>query len=209
MGGAVHMEGNISPVAEFNTYADAVAAAQVFALTSTAPRVTMPPRAVRAGVSLPDYPENLSSTLKLTLFPVDITTVHCLDKERFQSQVRPLIDAGSPLAQWVFHFLARSFEHIEAIETDGETVGYALHDPLTIWYLLTRDQSGWKSTPEPEDIRIETTGQWTRRMHVIDRRKMKKVTQSDTLASGVEVADNGSWLSSYGNQVNRIVDSPG
>ncbi|EEY19839.1 inosine-uridine preferring nucleoside hydrolase [Verticillium alfalfae VaMs.102] len=43
MGGAVNVEGNITPVAEFNTYADTVATARVFALTSPCPKSTMPP----------------------------------------------------------------------------------------------------------------------------------------------------------------------
>lgn len=42
MGGAIDVEGNITPVAEFNTYADAVATARVFALTSPNPAVSEP-----------------------------------------------------------------------------------------------------------------------------------------------------------------------
>ncbi|KAL2671618.1 hypothetical protein Neosp_014208 [[Neocosmospora] mangrovei] len=220
MGGAIYKEGNISPVAEFNTYADAVAAARVFALTSPNPKSTMPPKP-KDGSALPDYPIALPSQLKLSLFPVDITTLHCLDSQVFRSWVKPLVDAGSPLAQWVYHFMERSFEHISSIEGNDSSAGYALHDPLTIWYLLTQDNLVWKSSSEPEDIRIETLGQWTRGMHVIDRRRMKKVDSEvaksthnaqgiDTLESGVEVTDNGSWLSlSQGNRVNRVVESPG
>ena len=37
MGGALSKPGNITPLAEFNIYADAVAAARVFALTSPIP----------------------------------------------------------------------------------------------------------------------------------------------------------------------------
>ena len=44
MGGAIGVEGNVTPVAEFNTYADAVATARVFALTSPTPSSTMPVR---------------------------------------------------------------------------------------------------------------------------------------------------------------------
>lgn len=42
MGGAVHVEGNVTPNAEFNCYADAIAAARVYALTSPNPQSTMP-----------------------------------------------------------------------------------------------------------------------------------------------------------------------
>ena len=43
MGGAIGVPGNITPVGEFNCYADAVASARVYALTSLLPRATMPP----------------------------------------------------------------------------------------------------------------------------------------------------------------------
>lgn len=61
----------MTPGAEFNTYADSVASARVFALTSQNPRFTMPP--VLKGHTkeqLPPYPEKLSRQLKLKLFPL-------------------------------------------------------------------------------------------------------------------------------------------
>ncbi|GJC91974.1 inosine-uridine preferring nucleoside hydrolase [Colletotrichum higginsianum] len=182
MGGAVHVEGNITPVGEFNTFADAVAAARVFALTSPTPRSTMPPISDKQS-SLPPYPAKLSRRLKLTLFPLDITTPHLLMKNFFTERIKPIVEAGSPLGQW--------------------------SDPK------------WKPVAEPEDIRIETTGQWTRGMHVIDGRIRAKYTEaaleSSESSEGVDVltlaevpGDTGGWLSTgRGNRINRMVESPG
>ncbi|MDI1490499.1 MAG: hypothetical protein OHK93_001703 [Ramalina farinacea] len=52
MGGALSLPGNITPVGEFNTLADPVAAARVYALTSPNPATTMPPS---ASGGLPPY----------------------------------------------------------------------------------------------------------------------------------------------------------
>lgn len=61
----------MTPGAEFNTYADSVASARIFALTCPNPRMTMPP--VLSGHTkeqLPAYPDKLSRQLKLKLFPL-------------------------------------------------------------------------------------------------------------------------------------------
>jgi len=77
----------------------------------------------------------------------------------------------------------------------------------------------------PEDIRVETAGQWTRGMHIIDRRNRKKAGVSEQVKSpgavdisnpfedlaianaddaGDDTGDNGSWLNpAKGNRVNR------
>jgi inosine-uridine nucleoside N-ribohydrolase len=174
MGGAIDIEGNITPVAEFNTYADAVATARVFALTSPNPSSTMPPPPPNMS-TLPAYPKNLSRTLNLTLFPLDVTTPHLLRRLEFKQKVEPLIKAGSPLAQWTSVFVLKTLEKIEFLTRKQENPGLELHDPLCIWYILTRNAPQWMLAPKaPEDIRIETAGQWTRGMHVIDRRQRKK-----------------------------------
>lgn len=233
MGGAIDVEGNITPVAEFNTYADAVATARVFALTSPNPVTTMPPPPLKMS-TLPPYPKNLSRQLKLTLFPLDITTPHQLQKSLFQAKLDPLIKAGSPLAEWTSVFVHKTFDKIESLTRKQADPGLELHDPLCIWYMLTRSSPSWMVAPKaPEDIRVETAGQWTRGMHIIDRRHRRKAPQAQVKSPGaVDISnpmesiavvidndldviadtpgDNGGWLSVHkGNRISRIVGTPG
>jgi inosine-uridine nucleoside N-ribohydrolase len=240
MGGAIDIQGNITPVAEFNTYADAVATARVFALTSPTPSSTMPPPPPPAVIEkievLPPYPKKLSKQLKLTLFPLDITELHLLPKSAFDAKVKPLIEAGSPLAEWTSVFMGKTFDKINSMTNGYADPGLSLHDPLTMWYMLTRFAPSWIPAPKgPEDIRVETAGQWTRGMHIIDRRNRRKqgapvekingpgaINVNNPLESGVSLAeeaddpeanvpgDEMGWLSwNKGNRINRIVSSPG
>jgi len=225
MGGAVHVEGNITPVGEFNTYADAVAAARIYALTSPIPASTMPP-VPKSAASLPDYPKNLSRRLRLTLFPLDITTPHLLNKTLFNDVVREPMEAGSPLARWVNSFMTGVYNHIDSMVPDGTDPGLSLHDPMTIWYMLCPDDPAWKPSPHPEDIRIETAGQWTRGMHITDKRgRARKGDEQgevgvvhahfkDDPRDDVELEiipdDNESWLDAKkGNRITRMISSPG
>jgi len=220
MGGAVHVEGNVTPYGEFNCTADAIAAARVYALTSPTPSSTMPP--AFSEKSLPPYPEKLSRRLKLTLFPLDITTPHELFREQFNAKVMPLIEAGSPLAQWTETFLTGTFNKIDQMLGEGHNEGLSLHDPLCVWYMLTHDDPKWKTVPKPEDIRVETCGQWTRGMHVIDRRNRARPDESTiethpqdpieavTVKLDEVPGDKMGWLSPRkGNRINRMVQSPG
>ena len=233
MGGAIDVEGNITPVAEFNTYADAVATARVFALTSRNPASTMPPPPVKMS-TLPLYPNKLSRTLKLTLFPLDITSPHLLHRSQFDAKLEPLIKAGSPLAEWTSAFVHKTYEKIESLTRKQDDPGLELHDPLCVWYMLTRAAPNWIPAPKaPEDIRVETAGQWTRGMHVVDRRNRRKggaaaeqvkspgaVDISNPMESliishpdaelGDAPGDHGSWLDiNKGNRINRIIGTPG
>lgn len=234
MGGAIDVSGNITPVAEFNTYADAVATARVFALTSPTPASTMPP-APKDMEPLPPYPSKLSKLLKLTLFPLDVTTPHALHRSLVVDKLQPLIQAGSPLAEWTSAFVLKTLEKIESLTRKQVDPGLELHDPLCIWYMLTRSAPSWMSAPKaPEDIRVEVSGQWTRGMHVIDRRNRKKAgaPEEQIMSPGaVDITnpmeqltvahpeaeveedapgDSHSWLHvNKGNRINRIVSSPG
>ncbi|KAI2620859.1 Inosine/uridine-preferring nucleoside hydrolase domain-containing protein [Xylaria nigripes] len=207
MGGTVELPGNITPLAEFNTYADAVATARVFALTSLVPSSTMPPIPQNKS-TLPAYPETLSRQLNLTLFPLDITTPHLLNLGFFQEKIKQPLLAGSPLALWVNTFMTGIFEHIVARDGDAEEPGLSMHDPLVLWNMLTWSNSGWKlAARAPEDIRIETAGQWSHGMHVIDRRERLR---ADGVAKTEIDGDVSGWLSARrGNRINRYVSSPG
>ena len=90
-------------------------------------------------------------------------------------------------------------------------VSISLHDPLCVWYAMTIDkqEQEWQ-IQTGEDIRIETTGQWTRGMCVIDRRG-RKMRDGEDAGEGPEVpGDAGGWLSkSRGNRLSRCIGTPG
>lgn len=158
-----------------------------------------------------------------------------LTKSLFDAKVLPLIKAGSPLAEWVSVFMGKTFEKINSITGEQIDPGLSLHDPLCIWYMLTRSAPSWMAAPKGlEDIRVETAGQWTRGMHVVDRRNrrrgglssaeaqvkspgavdisnpMEKVVISDDGEGNEVPGDDMGWLSiNKGNRINRIVSSPG
>lgn len=213
MGGNVTEIGNMTPVAEFNTFADSVAAARVYALTSPTPKTTMPPipptpvapsHTDQAPPYLADYPEHLSRQLTVSLFPLDITNRHEITRGLFRTLSEPLIQSGSPLAHWVSAFLHSTFDKVESLQQDvvGDAVGLQLHDPLCIWYCMAADHasSQWHLTQD-EDLRVETSGQWTRGMCVVDRRTRKKRPEGD---EGERPGDSGNWLSLRGGNRIRI-----
>ena len=212
MGGTVDDPGNITPVGEFNCISDATAAARVYALTSPNPASTMPP--VVGQPSLPPYPnkdELGNRRLNVVMFPLDITERHTLRRDEVEVKTQPLIEKGSPLAEWVGAFLSATFKKSESLYhgQEGASTSMALHDIVCIWYALTSStQPGSWEMKKGEDIRVETQGQWTRGMCVIDRRDMKMVDNDDgeSQVSG----DTGGWLSKLrGNRLNRCVGTPG
>ncbi|KAI9722215.1 MAG: hypothetical protein M1812_001687 [Candelaria pacifica] len=230
MGGAIQYPGNMTPVAEFNTYADSVAAARVYALTSPNPKFTMPP-APPPSTHTPNPPPpflgeydlvGVQERLNVKLFPLDVTSRHLLTRGEAQNTVRPLVESGSPLAEWVTAILESTYRKIETLGKQGmgedfvgEKVGLSLHDPLCVWYALSESDSGWMF--EEEDIRVETAGQWTRGMCVVDRRGRKMMDQGQDGVGGLvgdrdaDVSgDTGGWLSMRkGNRLKRVVGTPG
>lgn len=220
----------VSPVAEFNLFADSVAAARVFALTSPLPSSTLPPHppptssssAFSSSKPLPDYPPHLSRQLHLTLFTLDLTTLHVLHQPEFEAQVQPLLAQGSPLAEWVTAFMRSTFDKIESLHhppsprpTTKTHISLALHDPLCIWYILTSSPSPsaqkrtqWTlSARSPEDIRIETTGQWTRGMCILDRRLTRRRVATTSSPDELLPGDHDGWLNdARGNRVHRVVE---
>ncbi|TKA28638.1 hypothetical protein B0A50_02965 [Salinomyces thailandicus] len=147
MGGTINEPGNITPVGEFNTFADSVAAARVYALTSPNPFTTMPPtpptppgtaKGQHPPPFLAPYPKSLSRQLRVTMFPLDITERHVLTRGEFRKTMEPILAANSPLAEWATAFLNATFNKIESLQSNS-------------------GEAGWKVN-EDEDIRIETSG---------------------------------------------------
>lgn len=208
MGGAIDALGNVTPNAEFNVWADPHSAARVYALSSQVPSSTMPPSVETfAGQELPPYPGRLSKQLKVVLMALDITEHHVMTRSLFTSKVQELADRGSPLAQWMTAFLTPMLQKMAALHHGhDDDPSLALHDPLCVWYLLTQDDTMWRpSKGSPEDIRVETQGQWTRGMTVADKRPRRR-RDSD----GEAPHDRGNWLGRVsGNRIIRMMQSPG
>ena len=212
----LNIRNQTTPRAEFNTYADPMAAARVYALTSLNPRLTMPPvlsaplskNATVRPPPLLSYPVDLSKQLNVTLFPMDITEKHVLTRGDFEASLQPQLAAKSPLAEWVATFMNATFEKVGSLhpELPRDAVGLQLHDPLTIWYCLDDEHPNWKIT-ESEDLRVETVGQWTRGMFVTKTKTRKRKDDcGDIEASG----DADRWLTgANGNRINRCVGTPG
>ncbi|CAG7916643.1 unnamed protein product [Penicillium olsonii] len=204
MGGAINQAGNVTPMGEFNAYADAVAAARIFALTSPNPHTTVP---FTKSDKLPPYPAKLSRQLTLRLFPLDITLRHNLSKGQFRKEIAPLLEGGSPLAEWVDAFMGHTFKTLERLHPGhvGDDAELSLHDPVCVWYAITSEDPKWVyAANSPEDIRIETLGQWTRGMCVVDRRSRHRIEGDEESAS-----DHGLWLSGRaGNRIWRMDGSP-
>ncbi|KAF2401294.1 DNA glycosylase [Trichodelitschia bisporula] len=194
MAGALGVPGNVTPVAEFNAFADPVAAARVLALTARDPARTMPPD-VPGGLG--PYQAGLKGRLDVVLFPLDITTPHVLLPTTFSALIAPSVAAGSPLATWVAAFMVALYKTIARLEGEGEGLG--LHDPLVVGYLLPGVGEGIEVGPT--DVRVETGGQWTRGMTVSDRRP--RVREE----GGEVVGDEGGWLGGLGNRVRVAVGS--
>lgn len=207
MGGAIDATGNVTPNAEFNVWADPTAAALVYALTSPTPASTMPkiPGSF-AGQPLPAYPAHLSKQLRLILLSLDITERHIFTRTLFTNKSNQLAAVGSPLARWMQAFLLPMLDKMASLQQNPDVdASFALHDPLCIYYVLTEDEPGWAASKKsPEDIRVETTAQWTRGMTLLDRRPRKR-RNSD----GEKPYDRGNWLGgNSGNRVYRMLDAP-
>ena len=214
---SLNIRNQMTPIAEYNTYADSIAAARVYALTSLKPYTTMPlaspvpldqKECVPPPPFLSSYPDSLSKRLNITLFPLDITEKHVLTRGDFEASLEPQLAAKSPLAEWISSLMNATFEKVESIhpEVSRDAVGMQLHDPLTIWYCMDDDNPNW-TIIEGEDLRVETVGQWTRGMFVTDKRSRKRKEDYDYDETG---GDANGWLTGgNGNRLNRCVASPG
>ncbi|KAF8621538.1 hypothetical protein AX15_007710 [Amanita polypyramis BW_CC] len=158
MGGALDVPGNVSPVAEFNFYADPFAVRQLL-LPSKEEEVALP----------------LDRFLLLTL---DITSDHELPFPLYQRLVDPTFSTSiqpsiqkdkAPLTHFTSSFLERTREVMAQFGKDG----MELHDIVIIWCAIQNLPDmplsrGWATNQRKFDV--ERTGEKTRGMLVVDRR---------------------------------------
>jgi inosine-uridine nucleoside N-ribohydrolase len=90
---------------------------------------------------------------------------------------------------------------------DESKLGLQLHDPLTVWYALSAGNPAWQF--KTGDVRVETSGQWTRGCCIVDRRGRPVVEREGDIAVDV-VGDAGGWGDSRrANKVMWCTQSPG
>ncbi|BFZ55296.1 hypothetical protein PYCC9005_002336 [Savitreella phatthalungensis] len=224
MGGAFHVPGNVTPLAEFNYMADPEACAHVFAMTSPSPASTLPTEELRAA-----YQRSSTSTahkpLALTVLPLDTTTGVLLHRDGWDAATSTALEAyksGSNagqglLATWTTHFIDRTFETLRSLYTDAsvEMAGLAMHDPACVWYCIAQVTStaGWQRA-EHVDVRIECHGRWTRGACVTDNRGRQRLAESAVIATDATKSpvaqDHDSWLHPHtGNRIAWVTHTPG
>lgn len=197
----------VTPNGEFNSVACPYSAARIYSLTSPTPSSTAPSPSTNK--KLKPTLGTFSRRLNLTIFPLDITTPHLLTQESFTNAIAPLLSypSPSPLAQWTKIFINATFANLKKIysgEAPGDT-DFSLHDPMCVYYVLTQQRGGWEAL-EQRDIRIETSGKWTRGMCIVDHRG--KRVEPDT-KKPVLLGDVGIWAHcEFGNRVRQMVKSP-
>ncbi|EGE08578.1 inosine-uridine preferring nucleoside hydrolase [Trichophyton equinum CBS 127.97] len=172
MGGAIDEPGNVTPFAEFNVFADPLAAAQLMALTSLDPRRTWPAASPMAP------PRRLNKRLTLKIAPLDLTHTQNFTPTAFHAAITPHLQRSSPLAELVSTVVEHTFSTIRELklarhEATSAEEEMSLHDPVCVWYVLTGGSETWRW--QERDVRVETTGQWTRGATVVDRRLVGRV----------------------------------
>ncbi|KAK2467831.1 hypothetical protein APHAL10511_000126 [Amanita phalloides] len=158
MGGALDVPGNVTPVAEFNFYAD--------------------PFAVRHLLLPSEDGETCLPLDRFLLLSLDITTDHELSFPLYQKLVDPSFSSSlqpsmpsdkAPLHHFTSSFLEQTREVMIQFGKDG----MELHDIVAVWCAIenppnTSLNDGWVVAKRKFDI--ERMGELTRGMLVIDRR---------------------------------------
>ncbi|RFU33015.1 hypothetical protein B7463_g3348, partial [Scytalidium lignicola] len=173
MGGALRCSGNVTPRAEANIYADPDAAASIFDLSS------------------PSRPSSIGGPVRVVLVPLDITAQHAMTETVYKKFISPPIRAGNPLALFLDDVLEATFNKVQNI-TGRRIVGCS--DPLTVSTLLWPELMRY----EKLNIKVETTGTWTKGECVVDFRGRKKQE-----LKGEDIPEDfGGWV--YGTERNDV-----
>lgn len=200
MGGALSVPGNVTPFAEFNIFSDVLAASKVYNMTG----------------NIHENPDtDTRATVPLTILPLDLTETQKMaatDFDRVLGDDTP----ASPLLDWSRVWIRATFDTFRRItgydalspaQQQAAPLGIQMHDPLAVWYAVTAFQeephnsADWL-VDEARDVRVETTGEWTRGMTILDQRGKPK-------RAGATHNDHGIWLTKgYGNRVNVVRATP-
>lgn len=201
MGGAVDLPGNVTPNAEFNFYADPQAVDVVFRMSVT-------------------------DEIRVSIIPLDLSTPHKLNRTHIDNHIS---SDTSHLREFCSLFLSRTMDLIDKVYVqkngdENDIPGLEMHDGVAVWYALAVAQSDNEQTPvgwttRVEDVRMETTGTFTRGMCVVDRRtgaldeNMKKEAKPNTgggkMKPEVEIQrGDGDWAIPLTN-IEVVTKSPG
>ncbi|CAD6577837.1 MAG: hypothetical protein CYPHOPRED_000385 [Cyphobasidiales sp. Tagirdzhanova-0007] len=182
MGGALDVPGNTSPVAEFNVYADATAANEVFSHSS----------------SLPIY-----------LLPLDVTSTHLLPWSQYTSFVDPSFPSPAPASSLspLTRFTSSFLRHTQEVMAQYGKSAMELHDPLAVYLAMhyTPSPSASGSTTssagpnlvqltdewhvEKREFVVEDTGKYTLGMCVVDRRRISTKNEKEKGRSRAEIQE--------------------
>jgi hypothetical protein len=95
---ALYLRNRVSSKAEYNTFADPLAAAYIYDSTSYPMVATIVREHQGVADEDKDHHSEQSTPIDLTLFTHDVTASHVLTHDVFQEFGRPLVSGGSPLA---------------------------------------------------------------------------------------------------------------
>lgn len=110
--------------------------------------------------------------------PLDLTHTQNFTPTAFRAAITPHLQRSSPLAELVSTVVEHTFSTIRELklarhEATSAEEEMSLHDPVCVWYVLTGGSETWRW--QERDVRVETTGQWTRGATVVDRRLVGRV----------------------------------
>lgn len=177
------------PKAEFNTFADPVAAAYIYNSTSSSTFAMQPPTSPQRGTYNKDYHCQLSSAIDITLFTHDVTVSHLLAENDFREVLGPLVSQGSPLAIWLSNSLIPSFEKSSKSGSTSRN-NLSLNDPLCILYCLGgkdafQSKAGWQILAD-QDVRVKVAGEWTKGATVLNTEGLETVVNHNLGSSEID-----------------------
>ncbi|CAG8567516.1 6879_t:CDS:2 [Paraglomus brasilianum] len=185
LGGAVYGQGNTTPVAEFNFFADPHAANVIIGATKGYdPNESMDHRRkeLEDGNAIP---------LHVIMIPIEVSSKILLPKSYVTDYVKR---RQSPLSLFVSTFLEHAY-------TSTSSRVIQLHDPAVVAMLIDiiMGRSHWKT--EFTDVRVESEGYYTRGMCVVDRRPEPIFADVETFRQ----ASFGIWTKQFANNVELCV----